>query len=126
MFSGASNFTISGSPIFQVHQTTVYEAKRPQREASATAPAGYISNMTDIGPVSPFFTGRQDVLLELADYFSSESLSTERKIFVLYGMGGAGKTQTALKFICTSRARFAKCYLIVANSEESIKLGSWA
>ncbi|KIK52010.1 hypothetical protein GYMLUDRAFT_265641 [Collybiopsis luxurians FD-317 M1] len=80
--------------------------------------------MSDIGPASPFFTGREDVLSELENYFSPQSSITQSyngKIFVLYGMGGAGKTQTALKFIQTLQQRFTKCYLIVANSEESIK-----
>ncbi|KIK53687.1 hypothetical protein GYMLUDRAFT_178628 [Collybiopsis luxurians FD-317 M1] len=64
--------------------------------------------MTDLSPVSPFYTGRKNILSELETYFSVESSSSkahERKIFVLYGMGGAGKTQTALKFINTFRKR---------------------
>ncbi|KIK58147.1 hypothetical protein GYMLUDRAFT_697637 [Collybiopsis luxurians FD-317 M1] len=120
MFAGASNFTITGSPIFNVHQAI----GSLEEEASTTAPTGYIPDMTDLGPVSPFFTGRHNILLELANYFSLESLSTkihERKIFVLYGMGGVGKTQTALKFMHTFRTRFTKVYLIAASSEESIK-----
>ncbi|KIK54574.1 hypothetical protein GYMLUDRAFT_48723 [Collybiopsis luxurians FD-317 M1] len=127
MFDGASHFTISGST-FQGQQA-IYETGRLQGEANAAAPAGYIPGMTDLGPASPFFTGREDVLLELANYFTSLEFSQfhERKIFVLYGIGGAGKTQTALKFINTFRNRFTKCYMIVADSEESIKwMGSWA
>ncbi|KIK53257.1 hypothetical protein GYMLUDRAFT_265101 [Collybiopsis luxurians FD-317 M1] len=123
MFAEASNFAISGSPTF-IAQQAIYEAGSFQEKTITAGPPGYIPDMTDVGPASPFFTGRQDILLELANYFSLESLSTEvheRKIFILYGMGGAGKTQTALKFINTFKTRFAKCYLIAASSEESIK-----
>ncbi|KIK60026.1 hypothetical protein GYMLUDRAFT_618238 [Collybiopsis luxurians FD-317 M1] len=65
-------------------------------------------DMTNLCPASPFFTGRVHELMELANYFNLESSLTplcERKIFVLYGMGGAGKTQTALKFIHMFRTR---------------------
>ncbi|KIK58036.1 hypothetical protein GYMLUDRAFT_45590 [Collybiopsis luxurians FD-317 M1] len=92
MFTGASNFTISGSPSFNVWHQTFGSFNE---EDSTPAPPGYTPNMADLGPASPFFTGRQDVLLELESYFSLDTLSTsihERKIFVLYGMGGAGKT----------------------------------
>ena len=69
---------------------------------------GYVPDMTIVGPASPFFTGRQDILKELENYFCPEDLSTEiseRKIFLLYGLGGAGKTQTALRFMQLARKR---------------------
>jgi Cdc6-like AAA superfamily ATPase len=45
-----------------------------------------------------FFTGRDKYLQELRDYFSS-STGEKRKTFLLYGLGGIGKTQICLKFI---------------------------
>ena len=47
---------------------------------------------------SYFFTGRDKYLQELRDYFSSHT-GEKRKIFLLYGLGGIGKTQICLKFI---------------------------
>jgi hypothetical protein len=48
------------------------------------------------------FIGREDALDQLSDYFdptnSSVALKTQR-IFVLYGLGGAGKTQIMAKFV---------------------------
>ena len=48
------------------------------------------------------FIGREDALDQLSDYFdptnSSVTLKTQR-IFVLYGLGGAGKTQIMAKFV---------------------------
>ncbi|KIK51793.1 hypothetical protein GYMLUDRAFT_50348, partial [Collybiopsis luxurians FD-317 M1] len=73
-------------------QVNVYEADRPKETAASAAPAGFTAGMTNLGS----------------------------KLFVLYGMGGAGKTQTALKFMNTFRKRFTQCYIITANSEESI------
>ncbi|KIK58114.1 hypothetical protein GYMLUDRAFT_45666 [Collybiopsis luxurians FD-317 M1] len=106
MFAGASHFSINGFPVFNVHQA-IYGGGSFQ-EGSAAVPPGYIPDMTDLGPATSFFTGRQDVLLDLEKYFILESASTvthERKIFLLYGMGGAGKTQTALKFMNRFKTR---------------------
>ncbi|KAF8594217.1 FabD lysophospholipase-like protein, partial [Ceratobasidium sp. AG-I] len=53
-------------------------------------------------PPSRAFIGREDILNQMDSYFSGTG-SLERRLFVLYGLGGAGKTQLALKFIQTRR-----------------------
>ena len=47
------------------------------------------------------FTGRTDVLTTLKEHFTTESNNKlrSRKFFLLYGMGGIGKTQICLRFI---------------------------
>jgi hypothetical protein len=47
---------------------------------------------------STLFTGRDDYLQSLRDYFSS-SIKGQRKSFLLYGLGGIGKTQICLNFV---------------------------
>ncbi|KAJ7058658.1 P-loop containing nucleoside triphosphate hydrolase protein, partial [Mycena amicta] len=47
----------------------------------------------------------------------------EQKVVLLYGLGGAGKTQIALKFISDSGSRFTNQFKINASSEEAIELG---
>jgi DNA replication protein DnaC len=50
-------------------------------------------------PSSPNFTGRRDYLTKLQAFFKAESDGPRRrKSFLLYGMGGIGKTQICLKF----------------------------
>jgi DNA replication protein DnaC len=50
-------------------------------------------------PSSANFTGRRDYLTQLRDYFSVKpDEPLRRKSFLLYGMGGIGKTQICLKF----------------------------
>jgi hypothetical protein len=50
-------------------------------------------------PSSANFTGRRDYLKKLRDFFSTESDGPlRRKSFLLYGMGGIGKTQICLRF----------------------------
>jgi DNA replication protein DnaC len=51
-------------------------------------------------PSSTNFTGRRDYLAKLRTYFSVEPDGPlRRKSFLLYGMGGIGKTQICLKFV---------------------------
>ena len=46
------------------------------------------------------FTGRTDVLAKLKEHFTVKSTDKHRpRKFLLYGMGGIGKTQICLRFI---------------------------
>jgi DNA replication protein DnaC len=50
-------------------------------------------------PSSANFTGRRDYLAKLRYYFTVKpDEPLRRKSFLLYGMGGIGKTQICLKF----------------------------
>ncbi|KAF9040324.1 hypothetical protein BDP27DRAFT_1347492, partial [Rhodocollybia butyracea] len=115
-FAGASNFIIEGSS-FQV----TYPTENSRAEIKSTAPPGYTPGMTDFPAATLFFTGRKDILLEMDTYFGSQPMATERKIFLLLGIGGAGKTQCVLEFVRQSQTRFTKHYFISAHSEESIQ-----
>jgi hypothetical protein len=45
------------------------------------------------------FTGREHYLDILRQYFVPRDKSRPRRSFLVYGMGGAGKTQISLKFV---------------------------
>jgi len=45
------------------------------------------------------FTGRTEVIAALKKHFFNANNSAQRKFFLLYGMGGIGKTQICLKFV---------------------------
>jgi RecA-family ATPase len=51
-------------------------------------------------PPSRIFQGRQTIRDEMNEFFAQEI--RKQHIYVLYGLGGAGKTQIALKFISDS------------------------
>jgi hypothetical protein len=51
-------------------------------------------------PPSRIFQGRQTIRDEMNQFFTQEI--RKQHIYVLYGLGGAGKTQLALKFISDS------------------------
>jgi len=55
-------------------------------------------------PVASFI-GRKDILDKMCRYFDSDVNSACQHIFVLYGLGGAGKSQLAFKFIEESKGK---------------------
>ncbi|KAF8597409.1 FabD/lysophospholipase-like protein [Ceratobasidium sp. AG-I] len=73
-------------------------------------------------PPSRAFIGREDILNKMDSYFSGTG-SLERRLFVLHGLGGAGKTQLALKFIHTHQAWFWDIFYIDATTRETISAG---
>ncbi|KAF8143453.1 hypothetical protein K438DRAFT_2109361 [Mycena galopus ATCC 62051] len=80
-------------------------------------------------PPSKNFQGRQAILNEM-HWFFAENTGVEH-IYVLYGLGGAGKTQIALKAIADSTRnifdmfefRFTDRLLVDASSTERIETG---
>ncbi|KAJ7054862.1 hypothetical protein C8F01DRAFT_1063386 [Mycena amicta] len=73
-------------------------------------------------PPSEFFQGRKDILQQL-DHLFQQTEQKEQKSVLLYGLGGAGKTQIALKFIANSGSRFTDQFKINASSAETIEAG---
>lgn len=49
-------------------------------------------------PPSAVFTGREDILHKLCEYFAAGGPS-KRRIFVLFGLGGSGKSEISRKFV---------------------------
>ncbi|KAG6872178.1 hypothetical protein C0995_012312, partial [Termitomyces sp. Mi166 len=69
-------------------------------------------------------TSKADVLSQLEEYFVDGPSSLELNLqqhFVLYGLGGAGKTQIVLQFCYRFKNRFSFIYMIDASSKESIE-----
>ncbi|KAG8721809.1 hypothetical protein FRC09_007345 [Ceratobasidium sp. 395] len=67
---------------------------------------------------SPMFTGREEDIQKITSYFSDGP--TGRKVFVLHGLGGTGKTQIALRFIEANQDRFADIIYVDASSRETV------
>nr|GAT54509.1 predicted protein [Mycena chlorophos] len=75
----------------------------------------------DCPPPSKFFQGRGDALDQLAQYFDRKN--NEQIVVLLHGLGGAGKTQTALKFLAKYSERFTDQFKIDASNIETISEG---
>ncbi|KAF8598129.1 TPR-like protein, partial [Ceratobasidium sp. AG-I] len=73
-------------------------------------------------PPSHTFTGREDILERMRSYFFDAS-TTERRLFVLCGLGGAGKTQLALKFVDMHKNLFWDVFYIDATSHQIASAG---
>ncbi|KAJ7143885.1 P-loop containing nucleoside triphosphate hydrolase protein, partial [Mycena epipterygia] len=72
-------------------------------------------------PPSRIFHGRQTILQEMHRYFTQTT--RKQDIFLLHGLGGAGKTQIALKFISESNSNFTDIFFIDSSSVETIDTG---
>ena len=70
----------------------------PLSEIDSGDPADILNNVMPL-PASQMFTGREDYLEKLRNYFSPTDNSQHQKQFLLHGMGGVGKTQICLKFV---------------------------
>ncbi|KAJ7862029.1 hypothetical protein B0H14DRAFT_517745 [Mycena olivaceomarginata] len=72
-------------------------------------------------PPSQIFQGRQDILERMDECFSNDTWG--RHVYVLYGLGGSGKTQIALKFLDLANKpnpRFTKQFFIDASSLQTL------
>lgn len=69
------------------------------------------------------FQGRKDILHELGVYFHTQTLLTlAQRIFAICGLGGCGKTQTALKFADSYRHKYTTgVFFLTAQSEASLQ-----
>ncbi|KAJ7431127.1 P-loop containing nucleoside triphosphate hydrolase protein, partial [Mycena galericulata] len=67
------------------------------------------------------FQGRQGILNKMSDYFDQDT--GDQHIFLLHGLGGAGKTQIALKFIKQTSNQFSDIFLIDTSTQDTIDTG---
>ncbi|KAK6540578.1 hypothetical protein TWF694_009368 [Orbilia ellipsospora] len=66
---------------------------------------------------SRYFTGRVDMLQDLHNYFQAPSRASPR-IAVFIGLGGIGKTQTALHYFEQERKNYPIALFVECNSEQ--------
>ncbi|KAJ6459228.1 hypothetical protein C8R45DRAFT_942253 [Mycena sanguinolenta] len=71
-------------------------------------------------PASRMFHGRRTILHTMHQFFAQDT--QKQKIYVLYGLGGAGKTQIVLKFIEESTC-FTDQLLLDASTTDTIQTG---
>ncbi|KAK3986887.1 hypothetical protein QBC44DRAFT_401512 [Cladorrhinum sp. PSN332] len=74
-----------------------------------------------MGESSRFFTGREVILNRLDNYFSPRNTGGKpRREFLLYGLGGVGKTQIALKAAELFEERFKYIFFIDGSTQVTI------
>ncbi|KAJ7872885.1 P-loop containing nucleoside triphosphate hydrolase protein [Mycena olivaceomarginata] len=111
-----SNFVLTATmdTNFQVHKVLTVispvEPPPPMERGVNTCPSP-----------SRIFHGRKNILERMHSYFS-ETVG-QQHIFLLHGLGGAGKTQIGLKFVQNTSSLFSDMFLIDASTMETIATG---
>ncbi|KAJ7041785.1 P-loop containing nucleoside triphosphate hydrolase protein [Mycena alexandri] len=83
------------------------------------AGAPVAQSINNCPPPSRIFQGRQTILDKMHQFFTMDS--GKQLIYVLHGLGGAGKTQIALKFIQESSTSFSDTFLVDASTLNTIE-----
>ncbi|KAF2157725.1 hypothetical protein K461DRAFT_326006 [Myriangium duriaei CBS 260.36] len=72
-------------------------------------------------PIAKKFIGRQNELQRMSEALLPNAGNTRRKVFVLRGLGGIGKTQLAVEFARKHRDAFSSIFWLDASSEDTLK-----
>ena len=72
---------------------------------------------------NPRFTGRKQFLETIKERIFDQVPKKYNHRIALYGMGGIGKTQTALEYVYTNRASYERIYWITAVDQASLLSG---
>ncbi|KAJ7885597.1 P-loop containing nucleoside triphosphate hydrolase protein [Mycena leptocephala] len=99
------------SEVYEIH-AAVISSNSPSFQPSQTT--------SNCPPPSRNFLGRQIILDKMHQYFNQDL--GKQQIYVLYGLGGAGKTQISLKFIAES-SHFTDRFFLDASTTETIDMG---
>ncbi|KAJ7713097.1 hypothetical protein B0H16DRAFT_1702588 [Mycena metata] len=87
--------------------------------APSFAVVNTVQNINNCPPPSRIFQGRQAILVKMHQFFDTDS--GNQHIYVLYGLGGAGKTQVALKFI--EQSSLSDVFFVDTSKVETIDTG---
>lgn len=82
----------------------------------------YKVNFSLTGPIVNKFIGREMELQQLKEFFLSETSSiTRRKVFIVHGLGGIGKTQLSVEFARRYHTRFSSMFWLDGSSKDALK-----
>ncbi|KAI0556126.1 hypothetical protein F4679DRAFT_578244 [Xylaria curta] len=108
-----------GGLAFDVHSTNPFQPNMIGAQQTTT------SHFCPPQDATPDFIGREDMLQSVHEalFVHGETIIPipRRKTFIIFGMGGSGKTQFCSKFAEDHRAEYANVYTIYAASNDTIK-----
>ena len=70
--------------------------------------------------VNPRFWGRSEVICKIKEALDPDDQAQDQRSFAIWGMGGVGKTQIALKYVASNRQQFNTIIWISAGSSIQI------
>jgi tetratricopeptide (TPR) repeat protein len=92
----------------------------PLQFGPAIAPATPIPTMIGVPHRNPFFTGREELLSRLHQQLQKEGRSALAQA-AIYGLGGIGKTQTAIEYAHRFGEHYRFVLWVVAEEEAAIR-----
>ncbi|PVH80414.1 TPR-like protein [Cadophora sp. DSE1049] len=120
-------------PIVEEHRIGVQIQPQDKPAAAEPTQTGITTDPEDINEIyavlrssSNYFTGRKLYSADLKEAFSaprSQSISHRQKVFVVFGLGGSGKTQFCLKYIEDNKSSYWGVFWIDASSDENAESG---
>ncbi|PFH46832.1 hypothetical protein AMATHDRAFT_7373 [Amanita thiersii Skay4041] len=116
-FHGSSGTTIGHGSFTEIHRdqyittTNIFQPEPRQLSPPLHVAPKHLSSL---------FTGREEYLEKLRNYFNNPNTSLKRRMYLLYGLGGIGKTQICLKFIEEIEDEFPCVFWIDTSSEATI------
>jgi tetratricopeptide (TPR) repeat protein len=88
------------------------------RRAAAVPPGGALWNVPYRR--NPFFTGREEVLAALREALTAEGVAALAQPLALSGLGGIGKTQTAVEYAYRFAGEYQAVLWVRADSRETL------
>ncbi len=99
------------------------KADRPAMEREFLSPVefpGSLKTHWNVPEGVPYFTGRTDVLEKLRKALIEDTTTALSQRLAIYGLGGIGKTQTAIAYAKKYRVNYKAVLWAVAESRDSI------
>jgi tetratricopeptide (TPR) repeat protein len=72
---------------------------------------------------NPHFTGRNELIKTLTKMLWSDDPQKHKHRVALHGLGGVGKTQTAIEYVVTQRSKYDSIFWITAADSSGLLLG---
>ncbi|KAG9524255.1 purine and uridine phosphorylase, partial [Aureobasidium melanogenum] len=113
------------------HQYAAIAAAAYAKELLSVVPPTAIVQLPQLGNTywsvprapNPLFTGRESLLEDMKKHLVTREQKNDRPVFVLQGIGGAGKSEAAIKFATDNQDNFWGIFWIDADNKQSIEQG---
>src|SRR5205814_9962251 len=97
----------------------IVDLKSRDKESTSTEEIAFIVDYQE----NSKFTGHEVFLHTLKQKLFEQIPNQHNHRIALYGMGGIGKTQTALKYVYTNKTTYEKIYWVTAVDQASLLSG---
>ena len=120
--SVAPKFPGGTAPGTGCHNHTVPKPERYPGNAEVPQARSESLQIQNVPPPNPFFTGREEILKELHTALSSGGRAALSQPMAISGLGGIGKTQTAIEYAHRYKDDYQAILWVKAHARESMVL----